>query len=55
VIYAPGAHIDLAGGGALNSVQFVGQTVEVRGNVNLTLNFTGGFGSSGTTRVYIAE
>jgi Flp pilus assembly protein TadG len=55
VIYAPGAHIDLAGGGALNSVQFVGQTVEVRGNVDLTLNFTGGFGSSGTTRVYIAE
>lgn len=55
VIYVPGAHFDLNGGGTLGAVQVFADTIEVSGNSDITMNFTGYVGDTGTPNMVLSE
>jgi len=55
VIYAPGAQVNITGGGDLGSVQLIADTVYVSGNSDYSVDFTGYVGSSGSGGVSLAE
>jgi hypothetical protein len=55
VIYAPGAQVNITGGGDLGSVQIIADTVYVSGNTDYELDFNGYIGDSGTGDILLAE
>ncbi|MDA0353874.1 MAG: hypothetical protein O3A10_16960 [Chloroflexi bacterium] len=55
VIYAPGAKVDITGGGDLGGIQVLADTVHLGGNANYTLDFHGYVGDSGTGALSITE
>ena len=55
VIYVPGAHFDLNGGGTLGSVQVFADTISVSGNSDITMDFTGYVGDTGTPNMVLSE
>ena len=55
VIYLPGAKFDLSGGGTLGSVQVFADTIEVSGNADIAMDFTGYVGDTGTPNMVLSE
>lgn len=55
VIYAPGAQVNITGGGDLGSVQLIADSVYVSGNSDYTVDFTGYVGGSGSGTIRLAE
>ena len=54
-IYVPGAHFDMAGGGTLGSIQVFADTIEIRGGVDITMDFVSRIGDLGSPRMVLAE
>lgn len=55
VVYVPGAKFHLTGGGTLGSIQVFADTIEVSGNTDITMNFTGYIGDTGTPNMVLSE
>ena len=55
VIYVPGAHFNLNGGGTLGAVQVFANTIQVSGNSDITMDFTGYVGDEGTPNMVLTE
>jgi len=55
VIYVPGAHFDLVGGGVLGAVQVFADTIAVTGNSDIIMDFIGYVGEQGAPTMVLAE
>ena len=55
VIYTPGARFDLLGNVDLGGIQVVSDTITIRGNTSIDMNFTSYVGATGSGKVSITE
>ena len=55
VIYAPGAVMDIAGGGDLGPIQVIADTFDISGNASMSINFTGYVGGESQGQLSLIE
>jgi Putative Flp pilus-assembly TadE/G-like len=55
VIYTPGARFDLLGNVDLGGIQVVSDTITIRGNTSINMNFTSYVGNMSTGKISLAE